>query len=320
MNKFIFCLLILLLPTAFLYGQCSDAGVCSFHSNDEGIFRRSGIGAQYLNGYSGKEDDIIYETAKLSGYYWFSRELNLGVVIPASRQRGKLGTVQGLGDVIVVLDYLVNDHPGDLTLAGETSLIKGTFEKTSIQIGSKFASGAVNTKGLPLRYQSGLGTNDLLLGAIYTAAHARKYDYDLFEGGLTLQIPFGTAGNSIDSLERGIDLLGRIGYQYPILQSFGIKGEMLAIKRLTKSTLHNSIILTEDGSPDPVGIIGSYQVDDNTLQINLTASATYNIQQDIFFETGFAIALLHKKLNYDGLNRSYTLFASANYHFRLLLH
>jgi hypothetical protein len=242
--------------------------------------------------------------------------MNIGAMLPLNRQRGKLGTVQGVGDLLVVLDYLVIDHPGDLTMTGESSLLTGTFEATSIQLGGKFATGAVNMQDLPLLYQNGLGTNDLLLGIIYSAAHPQKFDYDLFEGGFTLQIPFGTAGNKFDSLQRGIDLLGRIGYQYPILHSFGLKGEILAIQRLTRSTLHNTLVFTTESSPDPIATISEYKVNDNVLQINFSASATYNIQEDVFFETGFTVPLLDKKINYDGLKRSYTLFASVNYHFK----
>jgi hypothetical protein len=318
MVKFIFLLLFVFFAVNGVYSQCSDAGVCSFHSNDNGIFRRSGVGVDYLNGYSGEKNDIRYESAKLSGYYWFDREMNIGAILPLNRQRGKLGTVQGVGDLLIVFDYLVNDHPGDITISGESSLLSGTFEATSIQIGAKFATGAVNQSNLPLLYQNGLGTTDLLLGIIYSAAHPREYDYDLFTGGFTLQVPFGIAGNKYDSLQRGIDLLGRVAYQYPILHSFGIKGEMLVIQRLTKSMLHQYKLVGPDGFPDSSGTLSTspYKVNDNILQINISAGATYNVQQDIFFETGFTVPLLDKKVNYDGLKRSYTLFASVNYHFR----
>jgi len=307
-------LLIWLAPDSAL-SQCSDAGVCSFHSNDKGIFRRSGIGVDYLNGYSGKEDDIRYESAKLAGYYWFDNRTNIDVMLPLNRQRGKAGTVEGIGDVLVILDYLVKDHPGDITISGETSILTGTFEATSVQVGGKFATGAVNMNGLPLLYQNGLGTNDLLLGIAYSAANPQKYNYDLFEAGFTLQIPFGIAGNIFDSLERGADLLGRIGYQYPIFHAFGIKGQILAIQRLWKSTLHQYEVTTSESSPDPIFTF-SHKINDNILQINVSASATYEYQEDIYIETGFSVPLLDKKINFDGLKRAYTLFASANYHFK----
>lgn len=315
MKQKIFVIALLFIWVQNGFGQCSDAGVCSFHSNDLGTFRRTGISAEYLNGYSGKVDDIRYESAKLGLYFWPSRELNIGVMFPLMRQRGKLGTVQGVGDLLVMVDYLINDHPGDITFSGESSLLTGSFEATSIELGVKLPTGAVNQSGLPLLYQNGLGSTDILVGAMYSYAYPRKYDYDLFQGGLSLQIPFGIAGNNIDSLERGIDLLGRIGYRYPILHKFGIKGELLVIQRLTRSRLHQFSILTTESSPDPIGISESYTIDDNSMQINISASATYHLQQGIFFETGFIVPLLKKKFNYDGLKRAYTLFVSASYHF-----
>ena len=315
MKKYIFIALLMLVTPNYGLSQCSDAGVCSFHSNDKGIFRRSGVGVDYLNGYSGKEDDIRYESAKLAGYYWFDKRTNIGVMLPLNRQRGKFGNVQGIGDVLVVLDYLIKDHPGDISINGETSILTGTFEATSVQIGGKFSTGAVNQNNLPLLYQNGLGTNDLLIGILYSAANPQKYNYDLFEGGFTLQIPFGIAGNNFDSLERGADLLGRISYQYPILNSFGLKGQLLAIQRLWKSTIHDYEIITSETSPDPIGISYFHKVEDNTLQINISASATYKYREDIYFETGFTVPLISKKVNFDGLKRQYTLFASANYHF-----
>jgi hypothetical protein len=297
--------------------QCSDAGVCSLHSNDHGIFRRSGIGADYLNGYSGEDDSIRYESVKVAGYYWFNRQINIGAVLPLNRQTTKNGSrIQGIGDLLLVLDYLINDHPGDLTISGDNSLLTGTFEATSIQLGGKFATGAVNQANLPLRYQNGLGTNDLLLGVIYSAANPQKYNYDLFQAGFTLQIPFGIAGNKYDSLQRGIDLLGRIGYQYPIIQKFGLKSEALVIWRMTKSKLHSTVVLTPENSPDPIEEANIIPIDDNGLQVNISAAATYNYQEDIYFETGFTIPLVKRNNNIDGLKREYTLYASANYHFR----
>lgn len=314
MKQKIFVIVLLLLTANNGFGQCSDAGVCSLHSNDIGIFRRSGIGVDYLNGYSGDEDNIHYESVKVGGYYWPTRDFNVAVVVPVNRQRGNLGTVQGLGDIMVMADYLVNDHPGNITVSGESTLLTGPFEATSVQLGIKLPTGAVNQSGLPLLYQNGLGSTDILLGAMYSYAFPRKYDYDLFMGGITLQMPFGIAGNVHDSLERGIDLLGRIGYRYPVLHKFGIKGELLLIQRLSRSTLHNSVVYTTESSPDPL-YVHSYKIDDNSLQVNVSLSASYHMKQDIFFETGFTVALLKKDFNYDGLKRSYTLFASANYHF-----
>ncbi|MFI5263742.1 MAG: hypothetical protein ACHQM6_04425, partial [Candidatus Kapaibacterium sp.] len=251
---------------------------------------------------SGKDSNIYYESLKLSAYYWFSRKMNIGAALPLNRQRSKYGMMQGLGDVLIVFDYLVNDHPGDLTVSGENSFLVGKFEATSVQIGGKFATGTVNQDNISLQYQNGLGTNDFLVGIIYSAANPQENDYDLFVGGFTLQIPFGIAGNKYDSLRRGIDLLGRMSYQYPILHKFGIKGEFMAIQRLTKSKLYQASTVTE--------------ISDNDLQLNISAAATYKYQEDIFFETGFSIPLIERKINYDGLKREYTLFASANYHFR----
>jgi len=300
--KYILFIIIFWVLPRMTSGQCSDAGVCSLHSNDNGIFRRSGVGVDYLNGNSGKDSNIRYESLKLGAYYWFTREINIGAVLPLNRQTSKYGMMQGVGDLLVVFDFLFNDHPGDLTVSGDNSFLVGKFEATSVQIGAKFATGTVNQDNLSLQYQNGLGTNDLLLGIIYSAANPQENDYDLFVGGFTLQVPFGIAGNKFDSLERGIDLLGRISYQYPILQKFGLKGETLAIQRLTKSELH------QDGEV--------IKINDNDLQVNVSAAATYKYQEDIFFETGFSIPLIERKINYDGLKRAYTLFASANYHFR----
>jgi hypothetical protein len=290
------------LTGAKAFSQCSDAGVCSLHSNDNGIFRRSGIGADYLTGYSGHDSDIHYESLKLGAYYWFNREMNIGAVLPLNRQRSKYGMIQGVGDLLVVFDYLFNDHPGDLTVSGENSFLVGKFEATSIQIGGKFATGLVNQDNISLQYQNGLGTNDLLIGILYSAANPQQYNYDLFVGGFSLQIPFGIAGNKYDSLRRGIDLLGRMSYQYPVLHKFGLKGELIAIQRLTKSKLYQS------GN--------TITIDDNDLEVNVSAAATYNYQEDILLETGFSIPLVEKKINYDGLKREYTIFVSANYRFR----
>ncbi|MEI8133514.1 MAG: hypothetical protein WCH46_00385 [bacterium] len=295
--------------------QCSDARVCSLHGNENGIFRRSGVCAEYLNGYSGHDYDIRYESLKLGGYYWTSREFNINCVLPLNRQRSGNVAIQGIGDVLIAADYLINDHPGDLTFSGDNSLIQGRFEATSLQLGVKLATGSTNVLHLPLRYQSGLGTNDILLGILYAAANPQKYDYDLFQGGFSLQIPLGKVAQDSFSLQRSIDLLGRIDYNYPILQKFGLKAGALVIAHLTKATRSETFIYTTETSPDPISTEVTSTINENTFQCNITAGATYTYQGDISLETGFILPLLKRKYNYDGLKREYTLFVSANYHF-----
>ncbi|MGH2574839.1 MAG: hypothetical protein ACRDFC_03960 [Ignavibacteria bacterium] len=267
--------------------QCSDAGVCVIgqKSADRTKKSNSSISIGYLFGYSGKEDDITFNTIKLNGDILVFEKSRLNINIPYTFISGPLGSVNGIGDPIVIWTQF-------LPLERKSAL--------SFYIGFKFRTGSVNLgDSLPQAYQPGLGTNDLLLGA--------GYKRENFFVAAAYQKPFGRSENKITRLKRGDDVFVRMGYNQPF-KKLSVKGEILVIKRIQESTIQN-----------PFGISESFVDVDNSnpLQINLLAELTYSISKNIDIHTSAALPLLKRDNNIDGLKRTISVGAGLSYLFRI---
>jgi hypothetical protein len=156
-----------------------------------------------------------------------------------------------------------------------------------------------------LRYQSGLGTNDLLLGLTYGTERLTTAGTELWQFTLGYQQPFGTSGNNIDSLRRGPDLVGGISYS-TLISDISLSGEILAIKRLTESKLVYHGLYTTEESPDPVYVEELTIPNSAFFQLNLKVIAGYAISSSLVIDGSFALPLLKREDNTDGLKRVYT--------------
>jgi hypothetical protein len=231
------------------------------------------------------DDNIDYHIIKLEGEIEAFETSRIGFSLPCSFQSGPLGTAWGLGDISLYWLYLLPIKQ------------KGQL---SVTIGGKFASGNVNTDdSLPQSYQSGLGTNDLLIGL--------NYDYENFNLTAAYQRPFGRSNNFITKLKRGDDLLLRAGYNQT-LSRLSVKAEVLTVIRLQESSVQNPMSLADDF----INIDGS-----NEAQVNLIGQVTYSLTYNINLQGTAAIPLLKRDYNFDGLRRSFTLSASVAYKFNL---
>jgi hypothetical protein len=276
------------------FSQCSDAGVCILGKSIDGAVKskNSFISVAYSFGKSGTvqsgtygDDNINYHSVKFEGEVEAMKTSKVGFSIPYSLQSGPLGSANGIGDLIVYWKYLVPlKNKGNL----------------GVMFGGKFATGNTNTDdSLPQSYMSGLGSNDLLLGASYT--------YENFNAAVVYQKPFGRSSNYITRLKRGDDLLIRAGYNQTF-NKLSVRAEVLTILRLQESGIQNPLSTTDDF----INVDGS-----NEVQVNLLGQATYSLSQSISVRGMVAIPLLVRDYNLDGLRRSYTVSASVFYLFNL---
>src|SRR4030065_2233973 len=88
------------------YAQCSDAGICqlgghSMEGEEEILFSISGF---YKYGYSGKEDDVQFNSLQLNGSYNMFSNTSIQLLIPYNIQSGPTGDVSGIGDLILSLN------------------------------------------------------------------------------------------------------------------------------------------------------------------------------------------------------------------------
>ena len=267
--------LILVVTGTSAFSQCSDAGVCAI-GNDEPESQFS-LSADLVYGKSKPEDDIRYSSLRIAANLRLSEALGISATLPYNRQTGPLGTVNGVGDLTLLLIQGLTEKPGS---------------RLSLQAGVRVATADVNAGGLPQRYQSGLGTTDILLGMEYSA------------GSLTVaagyQVSRGRSANSVDRLKRGDDVMLRGGYRMDA-GALAIHGEVVLVKRLGLSSVRDTSVA---GQETFVDLPGSDQ-----LQINLIARPTYQISRILVIEAYVAVPLLNRKVNVDGLTRVLTLGA-----------
>lgn len=274
------------------YSQCSDAGVCSIgshkHTEEEETHTNSSISLGDRIGYSGKDDGVTYNSIVASGNFALSENITASFNLPFNMQSGPAGDFSGIGDLIIGFNY-------NKSLNKNSSL--------DFQLGGKFATGDANLGDtLPLIYQSGMGTNDLLLGVTYNS--------NMFSVTLAGQIPLNKSTNEFSKLERSPDILLRMGYNLPASEDIFLSGEVLAIKRIGKSS-----VLVRGSNPEQFVDID----DSDFLQINLQAGVNYLVSKNFSLNLSGAVPLLKRDTNLDGTKRAYTVSLGASYLFNLEL-
>jgi hypothetical protein len=278
MKNTIFVLLLLIFVSGYssqISAQCSDAGVCSVgHTIGDNNDNILDLNVGYKFGSSGKEDDVKYHSFQFGGIYNIFEKTSLQLSIPYSVQSGPLGDVNGIGDLLVSISQnIISDNNSSLDAS----------------IGAKFATGEDNAENLPMAYQPGLGSNDILF--------ALNYTYKNIGFGIGYQIA-GGRNNNVIKLERGDDLLFRAAYNL-LLDKFTITPQFLFIKRLAKSSILDTSSMTSSES-----FIDVEKSDQS--QLNFLTSFVYEINKNYSLFADFAIPFIKREVNVDGLTRSFT--------------
>jgi hypothetical protein len=255
--------------------QCSDAGVCSLghtmSDNDDNILD---INLGYKFGSSGKEDDVKYHSFLLGAAYNILEKTSVQMSMPYNIQSGPLGDVNGIGDLLVsVTQNFISENNSSLDAS----------------IGAKFATGEDNAANLPMAYQSGLGSNDILFGL--------NYSYKNFGFGVGYQLA-GGRNNNVIKLERGDDLLIRASYNF-LLDKFSITPQLLFIKRLAKSSILDTSSMTS--TETYIDVDNSDQA-----QLNFLTVVQYQINKNYSLFADFALPFIKREVNVDGLTRSFS--------------
>lgn len=263
------------------YAQCSDAGICQLGGHlaegEEEIFN---VSASYKYGYSGKEDDIQYNSFMLDGSYNLLENSSVQVLIPYNIQSGPAGSVSGIGDLIV---------------SWNQQLYSNDNSSFNASLGVKLATSDDNKDNLSQKYQSGLGTNDVLFGLSYT--------YNEITVGAGYQLAGGRNDNILQ-LERGDDLLVRASYQLSFDQ-LRIVPQLLFIQRLAESSILDTASTVEEKF---VEVENSDQA-----QLNFLAKLEYKFDESISILGDFAIPFIKREVNPDGLTRAFGASAGVRF-------
>ena len=293
----VFSILFLMYVQSFSQG-CSDAGFCTMGSlkstmADGSPFKHR---AKLLFGFGSGEQKTKHADVIAEFEFNFFKNNVLQLKAPFQMKDGNLGSNNGLGDVSVSTSqaFLVTDQ-----------------SQLGVTIGAKLPTGTTNAKALPMPYQTGLGTVDLILGASY------QYNKWKFSTGYQKIVSHGNkngflhTANSTESelnyfesnlLERGDDALIRIDRNFGGEKIKAMAG-VLAIFRLQKDKITNA-------SNQQVALQGS-----DGLTLNITGGADFFLSEQSGMNLLFGIPAVVRKVRADGLTREFVFFASYQFRF-----
>ncbi|MBS3999459.1 MAG: hypothetical protein KGZ71_03135 [Desulfobulbaceae bacterium] len=293
MSKILIVVLFSLLAPAHLISQgCSDAGVCSMLSDKD----LQPAEEKYIVGLSqyfgvGDENTAVFNT--LLAFDYRSENMDVSVIIPYVYTNGNLGCLSGLGDI-----KIAGGFTGTL---GEDLVIK-------FIAGVKFASGEANGKrygrSMPMVYQPGLGTSDLLLGASLrlstwtfgvgfqytkdkTTNEFRHEDWENEEKALHY--------NQSSGLRRGADFMFSVD-KFVNFDETSIYG---GIQLIHRNDDKNVIRYNLDSEKYEV-------VEQNLTTINVRAGLTNNLTEYAALHLDAALPILARDYAADGLRRSFS--------------
>jgi hypothetical protein len=273
---------------------CNDAGLCTM--GDFGGINNSGI-QKYQSSltYSfglGEQQTIIQTIQLDQRIVLLENKWHLNYRIPFMYIYGNLAETYGLGDVSLGVSYVISKSDGKY--------------RTSVFFGSKLpvndANKSVNGKGLPMVYQTSLGTYDLMAGI--------NLSYQTWLFGLGYQQPFGNNKNTFQYaiwegnedalqyfqsayLKRGADVIARTD-KYFELKKNQIKTGLVAIFRVVEDEI---------------------KIDDQLLYPDESKGLTLNInlEYQIFMKNhdkihiSVAAPLITREYRTDGLTRTFVL-------------
>jgi len=270
---------------------CNDAGLCTF--GEFGTIpteqpARFSTEVSYIFGL-GEKQNLINTLQLDQRFYIFKNKGQIFLRLPFTYVYGKLGQTAGIGDVGVGLD---------LTLYQKEDF------KISAMAGAKLPPNNANItqdgRGLPMAYQTSLGTYDLLLGL--------NFDIKKWRIGAGYQKPFGENGNTFlhqtweDNayaqeywesyhLKRGDDATLRVDRSFSIREKNSLFAGLLVVYRLQKDQI------TKDGQQ--ISLEGS---DGMTLNANIG----YQVACDNGGALRFLLAapIITRHVRADGLTRT----------------
>lgn len=306
--KSLICLFCIITSNALLtsvYSQgCSDAGLCTTGGMKHENGSENG-GTFTLNNQFGKgEQSVNIYSVQLEYRHVIKDKYAFQVKLPWIFANGDLGNNNGIGDI---------------TLAGTFQNLVNKDWKLNATVGFKFPTGKTNDDyqtsiarfnpySLPMPYQTGLGTFDLLLGA-----DIRNEKGWLFAAGLQIPLiqnnrnrfdtgavayvskaaPYFTSSN----LNRRPDLVARIERQFKLNEKTRFQIGFVPIYHLGVDR-YTPVF----GSTEELELEGS-----DGLTLNLGGGFQYLASEHLSLNIKYASPLLVRKVRPDGLTRAFVV-------------
>lgn len=310
---------------------CSDAGVCTagpigeFHFSPDSLPKRTEPRHMARITYShgiGERRTVIQQIIP---------ELAIGITKRLGLQ-AKVPYMSALGDLSNAGGTRPNAGIGDAVITASYTFIKEQDRMLTGVLGMRLPTGttdAQNTdpttsqriRSLPMPYQTGLGTTDLLFGLIYrrgrittTLAYQHVLDnrnMNAFDHASWDNDARALGHFESNRLERADDAVARIQYAIP-WRRFSFQPGLLGIMHMAEDR-------RLEGMADPGGIMpmaGMVQVPGSKgLTLNATMDLRYRIAGNWHAELSYGSPLLVRKERPDGLTRSMVLNVGLRYAF-----
>lgn len=293
---FIASIVVCVLIMVSSYGQgCSDAGFCTINSfkpnGDEALKNQIKVGT-----FFGKAD---YDIEVYGAYLEYNRQINKKIGLDAKltslAQNGNGITSFGLSDIFANANYKATDRV-KVTLGAKIPLSNANKMKNNLP--------------LPMDYQSGLGTFDLLFGVAYKIKEFQfvtaiqqpltQNKNEFLSNNYPSSSVLGTI-QSTNNFKRSGDVLLRVSYPFNLSSKLKLTPSILPIYHLANDKYTNALKMESE-------IIGS-----KGLTLNANAYLDYKIHNKGVLQINVGIPLLVRDARPDGLTRSFI----ANLEYRI---
>lgn len=290
-NALFVAMLILGSPAIIRAQGCSDAGVCTMGTMRSATHDRdtSAYASVTLTPSFGAGEQGVAIVQVLPEVEWrVGRLVTLRASLPLMYTSGSLGTNSGIGDAVVSVSRTLALSDGvDMGLTLGTRLPTGTSD-----------AGSTSTASLPMPYQTGLGTTDLVVGvsSTYDAwSVALGYQRVLVNNNRNAYVGTGTAYFTSKDYERGDDAILRVGRMISV-DNITFVPSLLAIYRVQQDRVLGERVEGSDG-----------------LTLNLALAASTPIADRLSLRGDAAAPVLVRKVRADGLTRGFVVALGLSY-------
>lgn len=319
---------IALARTSALAQGCSDAGVCSAgpigqlplwqDSTADVVDYRHYAKVSYS--YAVGEQGVVIMQVQPEINVGMGERFAVQVKAPYVTASGNLGDNSGVGDMVTSASYaFIKEEERNFTGIIGLRLPTGKSAPTRIEQ----ATFGRNARPLPMPYQTGLGTLDLLIGTQFRKGpwsvalayqHVLKQDnQNTFLHSSWTDTPDALNYFESFALERADDAVVRLQYTYGCGR-LALQPGLLAIQHLGKDS-------RMEPAGEPIDLMGTYMLErrevdgSEGLTLNITADLRYKLSEQWAIEAMFGAPVVTREVRTDGLTRSLVTGFGLRYRF-----
>lgn len=301
---------------------CSDAGACTAGPVGqlqlwqdsvpyESIYRHNArLNFSYANGEQGTIITQVNPEINIG----FAKNWNLQLKTSYITAHGELGDNNGVGDLFATASHaFINKTERNLSVAIGFRLPTGS---TNASVPG--ANMEMNERPLPMPYQTGLGTTDIILGVNwrykrYVAAVAYQHvlsqnNENQFTHSAWFNDPAVSGYFESRGLRRADDLVVRAQYAYGCGR-LSLQPGLLAIYHVANDTRLNDAVRGPN-EPERVTLTGS-----QGLTLNVTMDLRFKLAERWALEASFGAPVIAREVRPDGLTRENVTTLGLQYRF-----